>query len=109
MNAGKYSHKIRIYRTAIQEDSSGFQTEVDDGTVLTPYAEVKTTRGMTIIRNDSDFEKALTRFVIRYPHNTEINRDMRIEFKGKSYTIEYLDNVDEESKELEIQAKEITH
>lgn len=108
-NAGKYNHKIRIYRTVIVEDSAGFQQEQKDETVLTPYASIKTTRGMTIIRNDSDFEKALTNFTIRYPRSVEINRDMFVEYRGKTYTIEYLNNVDEKCIELEMQCKEITH
>ena len=107
-NAGKYNHRITIYRTVVVEDSAGFQS-LDKKIVLTPMASIKTTRGMTIIRNGSDFEKALTNFTIRWPKNTEINRDMLIEFRGKTYTIEYLNNVDEESRELEIQAKEVTH
>lgn len=107
INAGKYNHKITIYQTSIVEDSQGFQSEQRQ-VVLTPYANVKTTRGMTLIRNDSDFEKAYTNFTIRYP-KTPINRDMQIEFRGKIYTIEYLNNVNEEDVELEIQAKEVTH
>ena len=35
--------------------------------------------------------------------------NMLIEFNGKEYTIEYLNNVDEANVELEIQAKEVTH
>lgn len=107
LNAGKYKHRITIYQTTAVEDSQGFKTYVKTA-VLTPYASVKTTRGMTIIRNDSDFEKAYTNFTIRYP-KTEITRDMTIGFRGKEYTIEYLNNVDEANVELEIQAKEVTH
>jgi hypothetical protein len=33
---------------------------------------------------------------------------MMIRYNGKDYTIEYLNNVDEENVELEIQAKEVT-
>ena len=33
---------------------------------------------------------------------------MTIEFNSKVYTIEYLNNIDEENVELEIQAKEVT-
>ena len=33
---------------------------------------------------------------------------MIIEFNSKTYTIEYLNNVDESNVELEIQAKEVT-
>ena len=109
MNAGKYNRKIRIFQTVVVEDSAGFQQEQKEVTILTPYASIKTTRGMTIIRNNSDFEKALTNFTIRYPMNVEINRDMLIEYRGKTYTIEYLNNVDEMCKELEMQCKEITH
>ena len=108
MNAGKYNHKIRIFKTVVVEDSAGFQQEQKEVTILTPYASIKTTRGMTIIRNNSDFEKALTNFTIRYPMNVEINRDMLVEYRNKTYTIEYLNNVDEQCKELEMQCKEIT-
>lgn len=108
MNAGKYNKKIVIYRVARTEDSNAFQGEVLFA-VLTAYAQVKTTRGMTLIRNGSDFEKAYTNFTIRYPLETQITRDMIIMFKGKRYTIEYLNNIDEADIELEIQAKEVTH
>ena len=107
-NAGKYNHRIVIYQVSMVEDSNGFQHE-ETQAVLSPYAQVKTTRGMTLIRSGTDFEKAYTNFTIRYPLETEITRDMMIMFKGKKYTIEYLNNIDEADEELEIQAKEVTH
>ena len=107
INAGKYNKKIKIYSTLIITDSQGFQT-TQRTLVLEPFAAVKTTKGMTIIKNNSDFEKALTNFTIRFP-KVAINRDMLIEFRGKTYSIEYLNNVNEESVELEMQAKEVTH
>ena len=107
INAGKYNKKITIYTTTLVTDSAGFQSEVQT-VVLQPYAHVKTTKGITIIKNDSDFEKALTNFTIRYPI-TPITRDMLIEFKGKTYEIQYLNDIDLDGHELEIQAKEVTH
>ena len=107
LNAGKYNKKIKIYKTEAIENENGFQTE-QKTLVVSPYASVKTTRGMTLIKNGTDFEKAYTNFTIRYP-KTEINRDMVIEFHGKEYSIEYLNNVNEDNVELEIQAKEVTH
>ncbi len=107
INAGKYNKKIEIYSITHGKDAKGFPADIETK-VLTTYAEVKTTRGYTIIRNDSDFEKAYTRFTIRYPQ-TPINRKMIIKFGGKDYTIEYLNNIDEEFVELEIQAKEVVH
>lgn len=107
INAGKYNKRISIYQTTVVKDAQGFQSK-QRVLVLQPYANVKTTKGMTLIKNNSDFEKALTNFTIRFPQ-TPINRDMEIEFNGKTYTIEYLNNVDEANVELEIQAKEVTH
>lgn len=107
MNAGDYNRKIEIY-TRVISTTNGFQQITTGTKVLTAYARVKTTRGITLIRNDSDFEKALTNFTIRYPH-TVITRDMLILYGSKTYSIEYLNNVDEANVELEIQAKEITH
>lgn len=107
INAGKYNHKINIYSVTITKDTQDFPVKTRT-LVLSPYADVKTTRGYTIIRNGSDFEKAYTNFTIRFP-KTALNRDMEIDFRGKTYTIEYLNNVDEANVELEIQAKEVTH
>lgn len=106
-NAGKYNKKITICRVIPGKDSDGFPANTEE-VVLTPWASVKTTRGMTIIVNNSDFEKAYTNFTIRYP-KTQITREMLIRFNEKIYTIEYLNNVDEKGVELEIQAKEVTH
>ena len=109
INAGKYNHKIYIHNARISEDASGFQVVTpEEPPVLAPYASIKTTKGMTLIKNDTDFEKALTNFTIRYP-KIAINRDMLIVFRNKIYTIQYLNNVNEANVELEIQAKEITH
>ena len=106
-NAGKYNRRISIYSTQVIRDEAGFQSVVRT-LVLQPWASVKTTRGFTLIRNGTDFEKAYTNFTIRFPH-VGLNRDMEIDFNGKTYSIEYLNNVDEANVELEIQAKEVTH
>lgn len=107
IDAGKYRHKIQICEVTVETDANGFQKDVTK-VILSPYANIKTTKGMTIIKNNSDFEKALTNFTIRYP-KTKITRDMLVIFRGKTYEILYLNNVDEACVELEIQAKEVTH
>ena len=107
INAGEYKHKIQIVKYVVTKDSDGFEVKTPI-TVLSPYAKIKTTRGYTIIANTSDFEKAYTNFTIRYPV-TVIDREMIILYKGKTYEIQYLNNVDELNVELEIQAKEVTH
>ena len=106
INAGKYNKRITIYKVEDGVDSDGFPIK-NKNVVLQTYANVQTLRGYTLIINDSDFEKAYTNFTIRYPV-TEITRDMLIDFRGKTYSIEYLNNVNEARIELEIQAKEVT-
>lgn len=107
INAGKYDKRITIVTKNSTEDKDGFPDNTPT-VVLRPWARVKTTKGFTIIANNSDFEKALTNFTIRFP-KTEITREMLVLFNGKTYEIQYLNNVDEANIELEIQAKEITH
>jgi SPP1 family predicted phage head-tail adaptor len=106
-NAGKYNRRIEIYQVTKGKDAAGFPADVET-LVLTPYAEVKTTKGFTLIMNNTDYEKALTRFTIRYPE-TVITDDMIIKYRGKTYSIQYINNVNEANEELELQAKEVTH
>ena len=106
INAGEYNKRITIYQVTEQEDDGGFKHKVE-AVILSVYAKVKTTKGFTLLTSNTDFEKAYTNFTIRFP-KTEVTRDMMIRYNGKDYTIEYLNNVDEESVELEIQAKEVT-
>ena len=105
-NAGKYNRRISIYQVTKGKDAAGFPADVET-LVMQPYAEVITTKGYTLIQNNTDFEKALTRFTIRYPAETAINYDMHIKYRGKTYTIEYINNVNEANEELELQCKEV--
>lgn len=104
INPGEYNKRIVIFREEDKKDLDGFSNKVEFN-VLKTYARIKTTKGFTLITNNSDFEKAYTNFTIRYPANIVITRDMKIKFNGKTYSIEYLNNINEDSIELEIQAK----
>jgi SPP1 family predicted phage head-tail adaptor len=103
INAGKYNKKIEILGIKPVKDKGGFKKD-EEYIVLKTYASIKTTRGYALIQNDSDFEKAYTNFTIRYPQ-VNISRDMIIKYNSKTYTIEYLNDIDEKHIELEIQAK----
>lgn len=103
INPGEYNKKISIYEIVVSEDDAGFKTKTKS-IILNTYAKVKTTKGFTLIASNTDFEKAYTNFTIRYP-KVKITRDMLIEYNDKTYSIEYLNNVDEANIELEIQAK----
>lgn len=112
INPGNYDKKISIYQIEETEDNDGFvsKTEV---IILEPYAKLKTTKGFTLIASGSDFEKAYTNFTIRYSKKVEntyynSNRKMYIKYKNKTFTIEYLNNIDEADIELELQCKRVT-
>lgn len=103
-NAGEYNTRIQIIMTDdTKKDQDGFPIN-SEKVILTLFAKVKTTKGYTLIQNNTDFEKAYTNFTIRYPI-TKITRDMKIRYNNKKYSIEYLNDVDEKHVELEIQAK----
>lgn len=104
-NAGKYNRKIDIYTVTKGVDAAGFPADVET-LVISLYAEVKTTKGFTLIMNNTDLEKALTRFTFRYPGIT-LTYDMVIKYAGKTYTIEYINNIDELNEEIELQCKEV--
>ena len=103
MNAGEYNHRISIFTETEKEDNAGFLVK-SESIVLNAWAKVKTTKGFTLLKNNTDFEQAHTNFTIRFPQK-EITRDMLIKYRDKTYTIEYLNNIDERNVELEIQAK----
>ena len=112
LNAGKYNKKISIFQEVTEEDKSGFKNKYEK-LLLTTWANVKTTKGFTLIANNSDFEKAYTNFTIRYSKKVEdayynSNRDVYVKYKDKIYTVEYLNNVDEANIELEMQCKRVT-
>ena len=112
INAGDYNKKISIYQVEEKEDNDGFVTKKEN-IILEPFAKVKTTKGYTLISSDSDFEKAYTNFTIRYSKKVEdtyynSNRKMYVKYKNKTFTIEYLNNVDEANIELEMQCKRVT-
>ena len=108
INAGKYSHRIRIVRPKVSHDADGFPNTVDEP-VLEAYANVRTTSGYTLVKSGTSFEAATTNFTIRYPLTAKIDRDMVVLFDGRRYEIQYLNNVNHANVELEIQAKEVTH
>lgn len=107
IDAGKYNKKIKIISRVLDKDNDDFKA-FKEIVVLSTYASVKTTKGIRLIVNDSDFEKAYTNFTIRYPIRKKITRDMIIKFRDKEYTIEYLNDVNEEHIELEMQCKEVS-
>ena len=106
LNPGKFNKKIQIIAPEpIDRDGDGFKTETN-AVILNAWAQVKTTSGMTLIKNNTDFDKAYVRFNIRFPKE-QIKRGMLIRYDDNIYRIEYVNNIDEESTEVELQTVKV--
>lgn len=103
--AGKFKEKIKIYKIKTLRESDGFM-EPEREEVLSTYAEKKQARGFTLLMNNTDLLKTYTNFIIRFP-KTKIDRKMQVEHKGRFYSIEYLNNVNEADEILEMQCKAV--
>lgn len=101
----KMNKKISICSIVRGKDADGFATEFE-ALITSCRAMVKTTSGYTLIKNDSDFEKAMTNFTVRY--NADIKRNQIIKYGTRKYRIDYCNNIDEEGRYLELQAIEVT-
>ena len=79
--------------------------------MINPGEYNKTTKGFTLIANNTDFEKAYTNFTIRYSKKVEEtyekNRKLNIKYREQLYSIEYMNNIDEANIELEMQCKKV--
>ena len=106
MNAGVFKHPITICRAEMREDNEGFQHE-ELVPVLATHAAIKTFKGSTLVKLGTDFEKATTNMTIRWP-DTQIDRKMLVIYKGKTYTIEYLNEM-RDARQIELQVKEVEH
>ena len=106
LNPGKFRQKINIYRITKTTDGNGIQSDTRT-LLLATKAQVRTLRGFTLLKNNTDFEKAYTNFNIRAPKTPVVRKD-QIDWNGKTYIIEYLHQIDDKNWELEIQAKEVT-
>lgn len=104
-NAGKYNQPIKIYSVKSDTDDDDFPV-TEEILVGSFYAEVITTGGMTLIKADTDFEKAYTRFNIRFP-KADIKRGMLVKHRGKTYEIKYANNINNENIELELQCESV--
>ena len=103
----KYTRKIEIFTVEIEKGKAGNKN-------YTPklfkkcWANIKTIKAHTLFMQDSNYEKAYTRFIIRYSKKLmDAYYDgpyMLIEFRGQNYKVQYLHNIDEMNIEIEIKA-----
>jgi len=106
MNVGELDKLITITQIVKGKDADGFPVDVRKVIASDVWARVKTTRGYTLIKNGTDFEKAYTNFMIRYISGIETG--MTVTFNSQDYKIVYANNINEENEWLELQAEKVT-
>lgn len=105
----KYNKPITIINPLpVGKDEDGFPVISEPGIIRECWAEVKTTSGMTMIKNGANFEKSYVRFVVRYS-SAKIESGMQIRYNGDLYNIEFANDINAEHKEIEIQAVKVVN
>lgn len=105
INAGDFNKRITIVRDTTTTDADGFKT-VSRATVVSAWAKVNTTKGITLITQGSNFENVTTRLLIRKP-SVSITRKDIVLFSSKEWKIRYLNNIDEGDIFMELQVEEV--
>jgi SPP1 family predicted phage head-tail adaptor len=104
INAGDFNERIDIVRHTPIVDADGFKT-VQTTKIVSAWAKVSTVAGITLITNNTNFENATTRFLIRKP-NIEIKRKDVVQFHGLDWQIRYLNDINEAGKFVELQCEQ---
>lgn len=103
INPGKLNRKIQIINITESKDNDGFPIEVEE-IILNTYASINNTTGKTLIESNASFENASTRFLIRTP-KVEIKTKYKIKYKNYCYSIDFINNYNEENHYTEIIGK----
>ncbi len=103
INPGELKKKIQIIKLEMTKDRDGFKVPTER-VILRTHASVSNTSGKTLITSNASFENATTRFLIRTP-KTEINTMYTIKYNDHYYTIDFINNYNEEKHYTEIIGK----
>ena len=103
INPGKFNKRIKIIDITESKDSDGFPEKTEE-IILNTFASINNTTGSTMIKSNASFENANTRFLIRTP-KVEIKTKYKIKYKEYYYTIDFINNYNEENHYTEIIGK----
>lgn len=101
VNPGELNKKISIMALETVTNENGIEEETRV-VQFTPWAKVSNMSGAEMFKNNSDYSKVTTRFLIRYRKDIEVTTDMKIVFKDKIYNITYVNNYNFSNEYLDI-------
>lgn len=104
INAGDYKHKIKIVELVEDKEKrkNGFPVKKENVIIEKVYAKILQASGYTLFKQNSDFKQAHINFTIRY--NSLPKRGFYIVFNNEYYRIDYVRDIDNKHKEIEMQA-----
>lgn len=83
------------------KDDSGFIIK-NKNIICKAWSKIVNVSGTEITKAGGDFSKKLTRFIVRYRKDKEIDTSMKILYKDISYNIKYINNYNESDEFLEL-------
>lgn len=98
---GELDKRIGITEKITTTDNEGFKTTTYN-TIYSCWASVNHKTGSEIYKNDADYSKKITRFLIRYNSSVNFNTDNFVKFRNVTYNIIYINNYCENNKYIEI-------
>ncbi|MCG8541241.1 MAG: phage head closure protein [Clostridia bacterium] len=100
ISAEDLSHKIEIGIIQNMQDNDGFNVETFVKN-FSPWASIRNISGTEVFKSGADYNRKITRFLIRYRKDKNVNKDMKVKYKGKLYNITYINNYNEGNEFVE--------
>lgn len=97
MNKLNFKHLISIVEGEGGTDAGGFPTP-GGGEFTKAWADIKTMKGNEFYSAKAIARVGISRFIIRYI--PDIKQDMKVEFNGKTYNLESIENDDEQNRTI---------
>lgn len=103
INTGELNRQITIQEYAPSTNDNGF-SEPDWVDVIKPFAKVENTNGSRFFGADTDNVSKTSKFTIRYRSilKEKYDKQLRISYDNKYYTVQYINNIDESNEFYEI-------
>ncbi len=93
--------RISIVSISTVQDDYGFEIE-QEVEVCKAWAKVSNMSGTETFKAGADYNKKVTRFLVRYRKDIEFTADMKIKFKNKLYNITYVNNYNYSNEFVEL-------
>ena len=96
--------KISIVTEVLVDNGNGVDipTEV---IYCTTWAKIANISGTEVFKANADYNKVVTRFIVRFRKDKQYTTDMQIKYKSNTYNIIYVNNYNESSEFIEIVAE----